>query len=455
MYEGQSEPDAAQGYAPVDGQIGRIARESTGEIQMLVGLSRGAAPDTVAEDLPDDVTVLGGNGRLGYLRVRLPTDDAEASKGYRDQMDGLAGVAYVEHNPVYTHAGVNRREVLAGIGGAIGGAATVGGGVAVTGDDGPEDVTGLCGSPLSYPTLKDDPADYGGAFDQQYAPQQVNAPEAWDYLNGRCGENPTVAVIDTGVATDHPDLAGQVTDNGYDFGANDEDPTPGDRPIEGHGTHVAGIVAASHTEGAAFGVSDADIMPIKVFGGSPKAFGHTVADALQYAADNGADIANLSIGGTGAFGLTTETVRRAVEYSIEHGMLPIAAAGNAGEIPIQYPAAHPKVVGVSALGPEADLATFTNRGLRVDVCGPGVEVLSAFPGKYLQDGQKPYLRVSGTSMASPAVAGVAALGLAANPDLSPLELQNYLKATASDLGLPTRQQGAGLADAFALARKVA
>jgi serine protease len=449
MY-GLTTEDERTEFAPAEGQIGRIAREDTGEIQMLVGLAPGTSPASVAADLPGDVTVLGGNRRLGYLRVRLPTVDAERSKGYRDRMADCGGVAYVEHNPVYTHD-ATRREVLSGIAGAVGGAATVGGGIAATqyeGDGGP-----TCENPLSYPTYSDDPEAYGGAFAQQYAPQQVNAPKAWDYLNGRCGGTPTVAVIDTGVAVDHPDLAGQIASGGRDVGAGDDDPTPGSGRVAGHGTHVAGIVAASHTEGAAFGVADADVLPIKIFGGNPNAFGHTVADAIQYAADNGADVANMSIGGTGAFGLTSDTVRRAVEYALDNGTLPVASAGNTPERPVQYPAAHPKVVGVSALGPEANLAEFTNRGLGVDLCGPGVDVLSTFPAKFV-DGD-PYVRLSGTSMAAPAVCGVAALGLAANPDLGPSALRGYLTATARDLGMDTHKQGAGLPDADALVRTVA
>lgn len=466
MYDGLPNVDGSTETQESDGYEG-IARTESGEIELLVGVAHdGVAPETVAArlerlaaNLPDGITPVTENGdlsgdtRIGTLRVRVDPDVISPERAYkRLNSDEFAAVEYAEGNAIYTPAGISRREMLAAAGAGAGGLLTgLFGGSALSGDGS----SGGCLSPLSYPELQSE-GDYGVRFHEQYAPQQVNAPEAWDELNGYCGTDytPSIAVIDTGVA-EHPHVEAQVNrDAGYDFARNSEDATPGESPIHFHGTHVAGIASGNiGTDSEIYPVSDAEIIPVKVFGGRGGTTAHIVADGIQHAAEQGADVANLSLGAP----FPNQTIRRAIENAVEAGTLPVAAAGNAGRVGVGFPAGFGKCMAVGALNGEENIAQFSNRGQAVNVTGPGVEVLSSFPEKFVDliPGDDPYFRVSGTSMSTPAVAGVAALGKQVNPDLSPTELKNYVEATARPVSnLPVRQQGSGVADAAALIRDV-
>jgi len=444
-----------------DGQYGHIAHSETGEIRMLVGVKHeGVSPGTVADRLdrlaatlpdgvrPTDTNGTGaGNSRLGTLNVAVDPGAIDPERAYERLNDhGIA--EYAEGDVIVTPAGMTRRELLAGLGGAAATGAAIGGGQLVTGEDGD-----ACLSPLSYPELKPE-SEYGVRFAEQYAPQQVNAHKAWDHLNGTCGgETPVVAVIDTGVS-DHPHLAENRLSDGYDVINDSDDATPGDPTYHFHGTHVAGIAAGNvGTDSQMYPASDADVLPVKVFGEGAGTSAQTVADGIQYAADYGADVANLSLGAP----LPSRTIKRAIEYAVEQGTLPVAAAGNAGREGMGYPAGFGDCLAVGAVGPDENLAEFSNYGQGLNVVAPGVDVLSAIPEKFIDaiPGPHPYFRVSGTSMATPAAAGVAALGLRSNPDLSPMDLKNYLGVTARTLPeTPATAQGAGVADADALVRNV-
>lgn len=460
MYDGLSAHDGRID-AETDGQYGHIAQSDAGEIQMLVGVQhKGVSTGTVADrldrlavNLPDGVRPTdtngtgAGNAHLGTLNVAVNPDVIDPERAYERLNDhGIA--EYAEGDVLFTPAGMTRRELLAAAGGAAATGAAIGGGQLVTGEDGD-----ACLSPLSYPELKSE-SEYGVRFAEQYAPQQVNAHEAWDYLNGQCGgETPTVAVIDTGVAK-HPHLSENRLSDGYDVANDSDDATPGDSVYHFHGTHVAGIAAGNiGTDSQIYPVSDANVLPVKVFGEGAGASAQTVADGITYAADHGADVANLSLGAP----IPSRTIKRATEYAVEQGTLPVAAAGNAGREGMGYPAAFGNCLAVGAVGPNGNLAEFSNYGQGLNVVAPGVDVLSAFPEKFVSEipGPHPYFRVSGTSMATPAAAGVAALGLRSNPDLSPLELMNEIGATARTLSsMPATEQGAGVADANALTRNV-
>ena len=267
----------------------------------------------------------------------------------------------------------------------------------------------------------------------QYGNTMVRAEE------GRAAAGPlsgvVVAVLDTGVHP-HPELAGALLP-GQNFtsspgGALDA----GDR--HGHGTHVAGTIAAdagSDVEGVAPGAS---ILPVKVLDDSGSGPSSGIANGILWAADNGADVINMSLGGGGY----SSVMASAVTYARSKGVTVIAAAGNDNSSVAFYPAAYPGVIAVSAVDQAREKASFSNYGTYVDIAAPGVSILST-----TYDDGLGY--ASGTSMASPHVAGVAALVEGAAPGLTPDEVEQALVASVTDLGAPGRDDvfGHGLVDA--------
>ncbi|WP_254862804.1 S8 family serine peptidase [Halovivax gelatinilyticus] len=275
-------------------------------------------------------------------------------------------------------------------------------------------------------------------FDQQYAPQQVDAPDAW---NTTQGEDTLVSIVDTGTDYNHEDLQDRFgSDPGYDFVGGTNDPAPR-ASSESHGTHVAGCAAATTNNGVGIaGVSNAQLIAARVLGTDGSGSLYDIADGIQWSADQGADIINMSLGGGGF----TDLMNDAINYAFNSGSLPIAAAGNDGG-PVNYPAAYDNCVAVSAIDSNYNAASFTSRGSNVDVCAGGVNVLSAVPN----DG---YQEMSGTSMACPVAAGVAALGASAHGltgnSQDPGQLWNLLTSTAESVqGLPADVEGDGLANA--------
>lgn len=280
-----------------------------------------------------------------------------------------------------------------------------------------------------------DVAYYGGSSDWNV--NAVEAPEAW--AAGYTGQGVTVAVIDTGVDLDHPDLVnnlyvnpGEIAGNGidddgngyiddvsgYDFVSGDARPDDGN----GHGTHVAGTVAASRNGRGATGIApDAKILPVRVLNDNGSGSDFSVAAGIRYAAEIGAEIINLSLGGG-----YSSRILSAIDYATSLGSLVVAAAGNESASQPSYPARHSanssSVLSVGAHDSRGNIAGFSNdvggsRGVQVDA--PGVGIYSTYLGGR-------YASLSGTSMASPHVAGVAALTLSANPDLTSGELRELL-----------------------------
>ena len=269
-------------------------------------------------------------------------------------------------------------------------------------------------------------------YGDQYADQMVNAPTAWEQTRGDAGV--TIGVVDQGVAYTHPDLRGNMaSDPGYDFVDGDTDPAPGSAR-ELHGTHVAGIAAAViNNRTGVTGMGNSTLISARVLspgGGSLRA----VANGIQYTVDRGADVINLSLGGGGP----SQTMDNALSYAVSQGALVVAAAGNSGRRGVSYPAANSNCLAVSALDPDGSLARYSSYGDEIDIAAPGTQVLSTVPGGYQ--------RLSGTSMASPATAGVAALTLA-QWELTNSALRTHLQNTAVDIGLPPARQGAGRVDA--------
>ena len=320
-------------------------------------------------------------------------------------------------------------------------------------------------------------------FALQWHYPQLNLPLAWNLTTGDSVPDVIVAVIDTGVLLDHPDLQGQLV-GGYDFvssrsmsnDGNGIDPDPDDPGDSSsfsssfHGTHCAGTVAARSNNGIGVaGVSwHAKVMPVRALGVG----GGTLYDTLQavrYAArlsnDSGtlppraADVISMSLGGGGY----TSTAQAVFSEVRNRGIVVVAAAGNESTSAPQYPAAYDGVVSVSAVNVQGRLASYSNYGATIDVAAPGGDS-GDFNGDGYPDGVWStcgsdasgqivfnYVGYTGTSMATPHVAGVAALMKAVNPDFTPDDFDAWLASGAltSDLGTPGRDDlyGWGLIDA--------
>jgi type VII secretion-associated serine protease mycosin len=281
--------------------------------------------------------------------------------------------------------------------------------------------------------------------DQQYALQRLNASSAWKLTQG--SSNVVVAVIDTGVDASHPDLQGKLV-KGYDF--VDGDTTPDD--TVGHGTFVASLIAANSND--QLGISgiapDVKIMPLKVMSRDNNGSSVRVAQAIRYAADNGAKVINMSLGSP----TPSRSIKSAIDYAVSKGVTVVAAAGNEGdaENDPNYPASFANVISVGATGSRDTVAYFSNHNDAVTVTAPGVNVLGA--RSQVNQICRPYKTsdycvASGTSFAAPYVAGVAALMISENPNLSPAQVKTLLEKSATDLGAKGYDQyyGYGRVDA--------
>jgi hypothetical protein len=275
---------------------------------------------------------------------------------------------------------------------------------------------------------------------QGYLASKLEMESAWDHTVG--DPSIVVAVIDTGIDFAHEDLreglwtnADEVPDNGVDDDGNGyvddvrgwdfygDDNWPGDG--HGHGTHVSGIVAArtNNRLGVAGMAGQTTIMPLAIF--SPGGVG-TYADlieAILYAVDNGARVINMSLGATSY----SRGEEAAVRYAWDHGVLLVAAAGNNVFNVAFYPAAHDVVIAVSSVTTSDQRSTFSNYCDFVDLSAPGSNIMSTTRGNT-------YGTMSGTSMATPHVAGLAALLLARNWTLTNVQVRQILEDNADDLG---------------------
>jgi thermitase len=249
------------------------------------------------------------------------------------------------------------------------------------------------------------------------ADADVDAVEAW---NTTTGGGTKVAILDTGVANLHDDIAPQVV--GYaNFVSADtkEDPKANPQDKYGHGTHVAGIVAAKrdNTIGVAGVCPACSILDVKVLNDSGAGSSSTIANGISWAASNGAKVINMSLGQR----VSSRTLEAAVNNAWNQGAVIVAAAGNAGTQAKIYPGAYPNVIAVAATDNNDAKASFSTYGNWVDVAAPGVNVYSTFPNHPFvlgtQNGRSTgYDIASGTSMASPIVAATAALAWSAHAD---------------------------------------
>ncbi|WKX74510.1 type VII secretion-associated serine protease mycosin [Streptomyces sp. XD-27] len=295
------------------------------------------------------------------------------------------------------------------------------------------------------------PVQADGIREQEWALDAIHARDAWRTTKG---DGVTVAVLDTGVDGEHPDLKGQVLP-GKDligFGAE-----RGDRAWARHGTAMAGIIAgrghgAAGGDGVVGVAPEARILPVRVIleDSDPArkkargARGSALADGIRWAADHGADVINLSLGDDSASAHPERAEDAAVQYALAKGVVVVASAGNGGEKGdrVSYPAAYPGVIAVTAVDRYGTRAAFSTRRWYATVCAPGVDVVIADPDRRYYQGW-------GTSAAAAFVSGAAALVRSAHPDLSPAQVKRLLAETARsgpETGGHSDELGAGLVD---------
>lgn len=328
-------------------------------------------------------------------------------------------------------------------------------------------------------------------YPRQWHYKAINMPEAWDITTGN--DNIIIAVIDTGISTQHPDIKDRlITGKGYDFisdpanagdgdgmDSNPKDPGDGSNstPSSFHGTHVAGTVAASTDN--SIGVAGINwkgkIMALRTLG-KKGGTSYDIAQAILYAArlpnasgklpDIKADVINMSLGGPGF----SQTMDQAVQDAISEGVTVVAAAGNESTSSPSYPASYDNVISVSAVDYNLKLSYYSNYGNSITVAAPGGDTRAdnnndGYPDGVLSaidddNGNKGYKYYQGTSMAAPHVAGVAALIQASRLDkglskLTPAQVADILTSTATDLGATGRDNsyGYGLINAAKAVKK--
>jgi thermitase len=272
-------------------------------------------------------------------------------------------------------------------------------------------------------------------FGYQWGLVEIDAPQAWEVTTG--SPSVRIAILDTGVDLDHPDLVSKIVSN-INFGSS---PTVDD--VYGHGTHVAGIAAAITDNGVGVAglACNSTIMNVKVLDDTGSGRYSWIASGIIWATDNGADVINLSLGGSAA----SSTLEDAINYAWSKGVVVVAAAGNSGSTTLSYPAYYANCIAVAATDANDALAYFSTYGKWVDVAAPGDGIWST-----LNDGSYGYK--SGTSMASPYVAGLAALVFTVVSDTNGDgnlndEARSRIEATCDDIGVPVSRVCHGRIDA--------
>jgi thermitase len=245
----------------------------------------------------------------------------------------------------------------------------------------------------------------------QWGLAKIQSFGAWDTTHGSGSVN--IAVLDTGVDGGHPDVGGNIS-----LRANFTNVPDGD--IDGHGTHVAGIASAITNNGIGIaGVGyTSHIMSGKVLDDNGSGYYSWIANGIMWAADNGASVINMSLGGSSG----STALQQAIQYAWSKGSIVVAAAGNSGSQRAFYPAYYTPAIAVAATDQNDKKASFSNYGSWVDVAAPGVSILSSYQGNYA------YL--SGTSMATPFVSGLAALVKGDHPDWTNAQIVNKIETSA-------------------------
>jgi len=247
---------------------------------------------------------------------------------------------------------------------------------------------------------------------------------AWTY--SKSDSSIKVAILDTGIDQDHEDLSSKIIANQRNCTSSN---TVDD--LNGHGTHVAGIAAAvTNNELGVAGLGyNASLMNAKVLGDDGSGYYSWIANCLTWVADNGAKVANMSFGGS----FDSRTLKNAVDYAWKKGMIIVAAAGNSGNASPNYPAYYQNVIAVAATDVNDAKPSWSSFGKWVDVAAPGVEIYSTFPNHSNVLGKSNYDYSSGTSMATPHVAGLAALVWTTSYSGTNSNVRRQIEATADKI----------------------
>jgi subtilisin family serine protease len=250
-------------------------------------------------------------------------------------------------------------------------------------------------------------------YEKQWYLDQIDMSEAWDINKG--SSDVTIAVLDSGVNGDHPDLEGRVLP-GYDFANNDSDPSDDN----GHGTHIAGMIAANSDEIGMAGIDlNAKILPVKIMNEYGRGSVVDAVAGIYYAVDQGADVINMSYGTSQSSTIEEEALWEAYNQ----GIVLVAAAGNEASSQWSYPASYVPVIGVAATGEDDDITDFSNYGHWIDITAPGEDIYST---KYTGG----YESGSGTSFSAPIITGLAGLLKAEHPQWTPYEIEWALESGA-------------------------
>ena len=412
--------------------------------EMSDATSAASDPDDVLVDLKDDATpaqIAAIERDLG-IQLVLVDDTAKATKLYRAHVDPTREaqiLSALDKRPEVEIAEPDSEMSLL-----------------------PGEATQVTTVDATQPGFPNDPL-----YPKQWHMRQIGMPEAWKLADGN---GITVAVLDTGVAYEDyksfkliPDLKGLTFVDPYDFVRN----TTHANDDHGHGSHVTGTIAQVTNNGIGVaGVAlNVKIMPLKVLSGSGSGSVAGIADAIRYAADKGAKVINMSLGGA----FPSRVLKKAVEYAYKKGVTVVCAAGNESKGKVGYPAAYPGAIAVSATQADEGITFYSNYGKDIDIAAPGGNTRDERGGRNNPDGgvlqntiaiQDPstngYYAYMGTSMASPHVAGVAALVVGegvTDPDM----VEKVLKDTArkpQKHEYTTDKYGAGIVDAPAAIRKV-
>jgi thermitase len=261
----------------------------------------------------------------------------------------------------------------------------------------------------------------------------IKAMAGWEETKGE--KETIIAIIDTGVDIDHPDIKNKIKSLGKDF-VNDDDIATDDH---GHGTHVAGIAAAdtNNSEGIAGVAWNCKVLPVKVIDQNGSGYEDDLINGIKWAADNGADVINLSLG----LDTPASALEAVLKYAYDKNIVIVAAAGNEGGA-VLYPAAYDDYcLAVAATNYDDERVSFANTngdwesnyGPEVDVAAPGERVLSLWPVSLTPSGYFPYVFLDGTSMATPHVTGLAALIKSIKPHLTASEIMNIIRYAADDI----------------------
>jgi serine protease len=291
-------------------------------------------------------------------------------------------------------------------------------------------------------------------YSYQWNFTQIHMEEAWEYTKGI---GVRVAIVDTGIDPNGIDSFGSRLLTGHSSIPYSIKPID----FESHGTHVAGTVGqeTNNLEGVARIAFEAYILPVKVLNAFGSGLNSWISDGIRWAADNEADVINLSLGGPSKSNILQE----AINYAFNAGVTLVAASGNDGSYMVNYPAAYENVIAVGAVGYDKSLAPYSNKGPEIDLVAPGGDTTKDLNQDGFDDGiiQETFKKLlfgwkrwdyeifQGTSMATPHVSGVAALIKAIHPEYSPTQIKQALISTALDLGVTGKDSlyGYGLLDA--------